>query len=118
MAFSSHNLAFRKRADPPWSMSTVDLRLQRLHLVGQPTSSRPHRSGNFSNILIGPRKKGTTQMPGTSLTIEQLLPLLADTPRRIVEITAGLAPAQFRTSPNPDEWSANDVLAHLRSCAD
>jgi len=22
------------------------------------------------------------------------------------------------TAPNPDEWSANDVLAHLRACAD
>ena len=24
----------------------------------------------------------------------------------------------MHTSPNPAEWSANDVLAHLRSCAD
>ena len=57
-------------------------------------------------------------MPGKSLTIEQVLPLLAETPRRIAEITVRLTPAQLRTSPSPDEWSANDVLAHLRSCAD
>jgi len=44
--------------------------------------------------------------------------LLAETPPRIAALTAGLAPAQLRTAPNPGEWSANDVLAHLRSCAD
>ena len=57
-------------------------------------------------------------MPGRSLTIEQVLALLAETPPRLAELTAGLAPAQLRTVPNHDEWSANDVLAHLRSCAD
>ncbi len=53
-----------------------------------------------------------------SLTIEQVLTLLAEAPPRIAALTAGLEPAQLQTSPNPDEWSANDVLAHLRSCAD
>jgi DinB superfamily len=52
------------------------------------------------------------------LTIEQVLSLLAETPRRIAAVTAGVAPAQLRTVPGPDEWSANDVLAHLRACAD
>src|SRR4051794_21224772 len=99
-------------------MSTVDLRRQRLHLVSEPTSNPPIRSGKISDSMIGPLKKGATSMPGTSLTIEQLLLLLADTPRRIAEISTGITPAQLRTSPNPDEWSANDVLAHLRSCAD
>ena len=53
-------------------------------------------------------------MPSRSLTIEQVLTLLAATPQRI----AGLAPAQLHTNPNHDGWSANDVLAHLRACAD
>jgi hypothetical protein len=53
-----------------------------------------------------------------SLTIEQVLTLLAEAPPRIAALTAGLGPAQLRTSPNPNEWSANDVLAHLRACAD
>jgi len=52
------------------------------------------------------------------LTIEQMLAMLADTPSRIAGLTTGLAPAQLRTPPDPDQWSANDVLAHLRSCAD
>ncbi len=57
-------------------------------------------------------------MPRESLTIEQLLAVLAQTPPRIAALTAGLAPARLHTRPNPDEWSANDVLAHLRAYAD
>jgi DinB superfamily len=54
----------------------------------------------------------------SSLTIEQVLTLLAATPPRIDALTADLTPAQLQTAPNHDEWSANDVLAHLRACAD
>lgn len=57
-------------------------------------------------------------MPGLSLTIEQILSLLAAGPSRIAEYTAGLGEAQLHTAPAPGEWSANEVLAHLRSCAD
>ncbi len=57
-------------------------------------------------------------MPGTSFSTEQVLSLLVETPPRIAAITSGLTPAQLRTNPGMDEWSANDVLAHLRSCAD
>jgi hypothetical protein len=57
-------------------------------------------------------------VPSKSLTIEQVLTLLAEAPPRIAALTAGLAPAQLHTAPNQDEWSANDVLAHLRSCGD
>jgi hypothetical protein len=48
----------------------------------------------------------------------QVLSLLAETPPRLEALTAGLAPVQLQTAPNADEWSANDVLAHLRACAD
>jgi hypothetical protein len=57
-------------------------------------------------------------VPDKSLTIEQVLTLLAEAPPRIAALAAGLTPAQLRAVPNPDEWSANDVLAHLRACAD
>jgi hypothetical protein len=53
-----------------------------------------------------------------TITIEQTLALLAAAPRRIAELTADLTPAQLRTSPGPEEWSATEVLAHLRACAD
>ena len=55
---------------------------------------------------------------GRSLTFEQVLTILAETPPRIAALSAGLAPAQMHAAPNHDEWSANDVLAHLRACAD
>jgi hypothetical protein len=52
------------------------------------------------------------------LPVEQILALLDSGPTRIAGMTAELSPAQARTSPGPDEWSVNQVLAHLRSCAD
>jgi DinB superfamily len=57
-------------------------------------------------------------VPSRALTIEQVLSQLASPAPRIAEHTAGLTPAQLRTSSSGDEWSANDVLAHLRACAD
>jgi len=57
-------------------------------------------------------------MSENPLTIEQVLDLLTKNPLRIAELTAPLTPAQLQTTPNPGEWSASDVLAHLRSCAD
>lgn len=57
-------------------------------------------------------------MPSNALTMEQALSLLAETPRRIAACTVDMAPAQLRAAPGRDEWSANDVLAHLRACAD
>jgi hypothetical protein len=56
--------------------------------------------------------------PRRSLTIDQTLTLLTETPRRIAALTKGLSAAQLRASPERREWSVNDVLAHLRSCAD
>jgi hypothetical protein len=57
-------------------------------------------------------------MSRTSLTTDQVLDLLAAAPERMAALTAGMEPASLRTSPGPDEWSVNDVLAHLRACAD
>jgi len=57
-------------------------------------------------------------VPDTSLTPEQVLTLLAAAPPRLAALTSDLAPAQLRTAPTLDAWSANEVLAHLRACAD
>jgi hypothetical protein len=57
-------------------------------------------------------------VPDRELTIEESLALLAETPSRLAALTVGLEPAQLQVAPSPGEWSANDVLAHLRSCAD
>lgn len=53
-----------------------------------------------------------------SLTIEQILTILAETPPPVATLTADLASAQLHTVPNDDEWSANAVLAHLRAYGD
>jgi hypothetical protein len=52
------------------------------------------------------------------LTIEQVLTLLAATPPRLAALTADVLPTRLQTPPAPGEWSANEVLAHLRACAD
>ena len=57
-------------------------------------------------------------MSPKSLPHEKILTILAEAPSRIAALAAGLLPVQLRTAPGPEEWSANDVLAHLRSCAD
>src|SRR5690349_17517433 len=57
-------------------------------------------------------------MPSTSLTIERVLTLLRDVPTRIAVLTTDLSPEALQMRPTPDEWSANEVLAHLRACAD
>ncbi len=44
--------------------------------------------------------------------------LLAETPTRIAALTADLSSEALQRRPAPEEWSANDVLAHLRACAD
>lgn len=44
--------------------------------------------------------------------------MLADAPRRIAALTKGLSEAQLHRAPERGEWSANEVLAHLRACAD
>jgi hypothetical protein len=57
-------------------------------------------------------------MAGRPLSNQQLLTMLAAAPARIAGLTAGLAPALLQESLAPDQWSANQVLAHLRACAD
>ena len=57
-------------------------------------------------------------MPRGVMTVEQILTALAEGPPRIAENTVGLTRAQLHAAPAPGEWSANEVLAHLRSCAD
>lgn len=53
-----------------------------------------------------------------SRTIDRILSILSGTPPRIAALTGDLPPAQLLTPTEPGEWSARDVLAHLRSCGD
>jgi len=57
-------------------------------------------------------------VPERELASAEVLTMLAATPPRIATLITGLAPAQLQNAPAPDQWSANQVLAHLRACAD
>lgn len=57
-------------------------------------------------------------MSDASHTIEQALTLLRDTPIRLAALTADLSPEVLQMRPGPEEWSVNEVLAHLCACAD
>lgn len=52
------------------------------------------------------------------LAIDQILTQLAEQPKAIAELAAGLPRARLHSAPSRGEWSINDVLAHLRSCSD
>jgi len=54
----------------------------------------------------------------TQIPKARALAMLADAPKRIAALTASLTAKQLRTPPRAGEWSANEVLAHLRACAD
>jgi len=46
------------------------------------------------------------------------LTILKETPLRIAALTESLSPEQLHRRPGSNEWSVNEVLAHLRACAD
>jgi hypothetical protein len=54
----------------------------------------------------------------SSQEIETILNLLAKTPSRITFIVDGAPHTSLLASPDEDSWSVNDILAHLRACAD
>lgn len=50
--------------------------------------------------------------------IELALTLLAGTPRQITRIAHGHDDQQLHRKPAPEAWSARDIVAHLRACAE
>ena len=57
-------------------------------------------------------------MPAPILTVDEIMAILPGSVARITALTAGLNDGQLRTSPEPGEWSAVDLLAHLRASQD
>ena len=53
-----------------------------------------------------------------TISVEQLLAMLERAPPEIGSLTASMSPSLLRQRPSRDEWSANEVLAHIRACAD
>ena len=50
-------------------------------------------------------------------TIQMVISLLEKNPLEIEIRTLGIDPIKLRTRPDPDSWSAVEILAHLHACA-
>jgi hypothetical protein len=59
----------------------------------------------------------STSTPGTSEP-HRTLTTLSDTPKQIARIARGSNDRQLHRKPAPDAWSARDIVAHLRACAE
>lgn len=57
-------------------------------------------------------------MARQGLTVDEVMAILPETPRRIADHTAGLSQVQLQTAPDAGAWSINVILAHLRACHD
>lgn len=57
-------------------------------------------------------------MKATSAEIEKFIQTLSETPRQIAQATKELEEEHLQFKSDKKSWSANDILAHLRSCAD
>jgi len=57
-------------------------------------------------------------MKVTPIEIEEYLKILEETPRTLAALTKDVDVVRLHNKPDKKFWSANDILAHLRSCAD
>ena len=57
-------------------------------------------------------------MKASPSEIEKYLGIISETPQRIQRAVKGLDEARLQFKGDGKSWSANDILAHLRSCAD
>ena len=57
-------------------------------------------------------------MAEVDLTRDRILTLLAEAPERVAAASAGVDAAYLRTASADGEWSATEILAHMRACAD
>ena len=54
----------------------------------------------------------------TASEIQTVLAVLSDTPKQIASIARGWNDQQLNRKPEVDAWSAQEIVAHLRACAD
>lgn len=62
--------------------------------------------------------KGRVPMDPSAREVRETLRQLRLTPQYFKRTSSGLTDAQLRRPPDNDSWSVNEVLAHLRGCAD
>ena len=59
----------------------------------------------------------TTAAPEAA-EIRAVLTALSDTPKQIVRLSRGCSEQQLHRKPEADAWSAREIVAHLRACAE
>ena len=57
-------------------------------------------------------------MKATPSEIEKYLGIISETPLRIAQAAKGLDEVRLQFKADRNSWSMNEILAHLRSCAD
>lgn len=57
-------------------------------------------------------------MKATPSEVQKYLRIISETPERIGPLIKGLEEDRLQARANAKSWSANDILAHMRSCAD
>ena len=57
-------------------------------------------------------------MKASSADIEKFVRILSETPLRVSRAITGVDQARLQAKADKRSWSVNDILAHLRSCAD
>jgi len=80
--------------------------------VGSASSERRRGEGALHRSKRIPRKSAAP------MTIDEVLAVLEEDPRRIAALTGGLPRTALHKTPVLGVWTVNDVLAHLRSCSD
>jgi DinB superfamily len=63
-------------------------------------------------------KEKNNLMKATQKEIDKALSLLTETPLRIAAMTTDKDDTLLQAKHDKKSWSANDILAHVRSCAD
>jgi hypothetical protein len=54
----------------------------------------------------------------TPMSLDTILDVLRTSSDRLVTLSEGLTPEHLLTEPEPGEWCARDVLAHILACQD
>ena len=62
-------------------------------------------------------KRARNTHPNAS-EIRAVLTLLSETPKKIAQIAQGLSEQRLHRRPEVDAWSAQEIVAHLRACAE
>lgn len=59
-----------------------------------------------------------TRTAGIGSEMQLTLRALSDTPAEMARIVRGCSDAELQRQPAPDAWSAREIVAHLRACAE